>query len=67
MVDLRVARPITMGRIRFVPQLDIFNIGNADTVVVRTNGLGNAYLTPTEILAPAHHPGRVQSRLLGRA
>ena len=52
MVDLRFARPITMGRVRFVPQLDIFNIGNADTVVVRTNGLGGSYLTPTEILAP---------------
>ena len=52
MVDLRLSRPINMGRVRFVPQLDIFNIGNADTVVNRTNGLGGSYLTPVEILAP---------------
>ena len=52
MVDLRISRPINMGRVRLNPQLDIFNIGNADTVVNRTNGLGSSYLTPVEILAP---------------
>ena len=52
MVDLRFSRPFRLGTRRFVPQLDIFNIGNASTVVNRTNALGSSYLTPVEILAP---------------
>src|SRR5262245_10214781 len=52
MVDLRLSRPVSMGRVRFVPQLDIFNITNADAVTTRTNALGNSYLVPVEILSP---------------
>jgi hypothetical protein len=53
MLDLRFSRPFRFwGDRRFVPQLDIFNIFNADTVVNRTNALGASYLTPVEILAP---------------
>jgi Carboxypeptidase regulatory-like domain/TonB dependent receptor len=52
MVDLRVSRPISMGRIRFNPQLDIFNITNADAVTTRTNALGGSYLLPVDILSP---------------
>ena len=33
MVDLRISRPIKFGTRQFNPQLDIFNIGNAATVV----------------------------------
>jgi hypothetical protein len=52
MVDLRISRPIRIGSRRIVPQLDIFNIGNADTVVSLQSAVGNTYLNPREILAP---------------
>ena len=35
MVDFRISRPFQIGTRRFVPQLDIFNITNADTVTCR--------------------------------
>ena len=53
MVDLRVSRPIRLGQGRqFVPQLDLFNIGNAGTIVRYNVAVGSTYLTPAEILAP---------------
>jgi hypothetical protein len=52
MVDLRISRPIRFGTRRIVPQLDIFNIPNADTVVSLQNAVGSTYLNPREILAP---------------
>jgi hypothetical protein len=52
MADIRISRPIRFGNRRFVPQLDIFNIGNAATVVNLQNAVGGAYLDPREILSP---------------
>ena len=52
MVDMRISRTFRMGNRRIVPQLDLFNIGNADTVVGLTSAVGSAYLAPTEIVAP---------------
>jgi hypothetical protein len=52
MVDLRLSRAFRFGSRRFVPQLDIFNIGNADTVVSVQNAVGGTYLDPREILSP---------------
>jgi outer membrane receptor protein involved in Fe transport len=52
MVDLRLSRPIRFGARRITPQLDIFNIGNANTIVRNTVAVGSAYLAPAEILAP---------------
>jgi hypothetical protein len=52
MVDLRFSRPIKLGSRQFVPQLDIFNIGNASTVVRYNPAVGSTYLAPGEILAP---------------
>ena len=52
MVDLRISRPIRIGTRRIVPQLDIFNITNADTVVSLQSAVGGTYLNPREILAP---------------
>jgi hypothetical protein len=52
MVDLRIARPIRIGTRRIVPQLDIFNLTNADTVVSLQNAVGSTYLNPREIVAP---------------
>src|SRR6185436_18590188 len=52
MVDLRISRPIKFGSRQFNPQLDIFNIGNAATVVRYNPSLGSTYLAQGEILAP---------------
>ena len=52
MVDLRLSRPIRLGTRQFVPQLDIFNIGNAGTIVRYNPAVGATYLAPGEILAP---------------
>jgi hypothetical protein len=52
MVDLRLSRPIKLGTRQFVPQLDIFNIGNAATIVRYNPAVGATYLAPGEILAP---------------
>ena len=52
MVDLRISRPIKFGQRQFVPQLDLFNIGNAGTIVRYNVAVGSTYLTPAEIVAP---------------
>jgi hypothetical protein len=53
MADVRLSRPFRFGPgRRIVPQLDIFNIGNAATVVTLTSAVGNSYLLPTQIVAP---------------
>ena len=52
MVDIRVSRAFSFGGRRFSPQLDIFNIGNAGTIVNWNNALGPTHRRPTEILAP---------------
>jgi hypothetical protein len=56
MVDLRISRPIKFGSRQIVPQLDLFNIGNA-AQIVRYNvaasvGPTSTYLNPAEIVAP---------------
>ena len=52
MFDVRLSRTFRFGSRSFQPQLDFFNIGNADTATTRTVAVGNSYLIPTEILAP---------------
>jgi hypothetical protein len=55
LVDLRFSRPFRVGRDRAIhiePLVEIFNIGNASTIVSRTTGVGSRYLFPTEILSP---------------
>jgi len=53
MVDLRFSRPIRFGSNRqFVPQVDLFNIANAATVVTLNSGIGGTYLRPSEVVAP---------------
>jgi hypothetical protein len=52
LVDLRFSRPFRLGTRRFVPQLDIFNIANAATVVGLNAAVGGTYLAPREVLAP---------------
>jgi hypothetical protein len=52
MVDLRLSRTFSFGMRRISPQLDIFNLTNADTVVAQNNAIGATYLRPNEILSP---------------
>jgi carboxypeptidase family protein/TonB-dependent receptor-like protein len=52
MVDLRISRPIKFGTRQINPQLEIFNIGNASTIVRYNPAVGSTYLAPGEILAP---------------
>ncbi len=52
MFDIRLSRSFRFGSRSFQPQVDFFNIGNADTAVGTTTAVGPTYLRPTEILAP---------------
>jgi hypothetical protein len=52
MADIRLSRTFRFGNRTIVPQLDIFNITNADTVVNLNSTLGGAYLDTREILSP---------------
>ena len=52
MIDLRLSRQFRFGSRSFQPEISIFNIGNADTAVSHTTGIGANYLIPTEILSP---------------
>jgi hypothetical protein len=52
MADIRVSRTFRFGTRRITPQFDLFNIGNADTVVGLQNAVGGTYLDPREILSP---------------
>ena len=52
-IDLALSRPFKFGQGRqVVPRLDIYNIGNADTVLGTTGAVGGSYGFPTQILAP---------------
>jgi len=52
MVDLRLSRKFRFGTRGITPTLDLFNIGNAATVVSKNTAVGGTYLAPSEILAP---------------
>jgi hypothetical protein len=52
MFDLRISRTFRFGNRRIEPQIDFFNIGNADTVVSLQNAVGSTYMDPREILSP---------------
>jgi len=52
MADVRLSRSFRFGSRSFSPQIDFFNITNADTATSHTVGVGANYLVPTEILAP---------------
>jgi len=52
MADIRVSRPFRFGNRRIIPQFDVFNLTNADSVVSLQNAVGSTYLDPREIVAP---------------
>ncbi|MEP7119109.1 MAG: hypothetical protein ABI880_16095, partial [Acidobacteriota bacterium] len=52
MVDLRLSKVFRFGTRSLTPQVDVFNIGNADTTVGNNATVGSQYLFPSEILSP---------------
>jgi hypothetical protein len=52
LADFRISRTFRFGNRRIIPQLDVFNISNADTVVSLQSAVGGTYLNPREILSP---------------
>ena len=53
MLDLRFSRAFKFaGNRKITPQVDVFNIGNAPTIVSYGAAVGSAYLRPGEIVAP---------------
>ena len=52
MFDIALSKAFRFGSRSITPQVDFFNIGNADTTVTHNIGVGSSYLSPSEILAP---------------
>jgi hypothetical protein len=52
MMDIRLSKPFRFGSRSFAPQIDFFNITNADTTVALNQQVGSSYLFPSEILSP---------------
>jgi hypothetical protein len=52
LIDLRISRIFRFGQRRIEPTFDIFNLGNASTVVGTTLGVGSTYLVPNSIVSP---------------
>jgi len=52
LIDLRISRAFRFGSRRIEPTFDIFNLGNASTVVGTTLGVGSTYLVPNSIVSP---------------
>jgi hypothetical protein len=52
MLDLRLSKAFRFGSRSITPQVDVFNIGNADTAVANNAAVGGTYLFPSEILSP---------------
>ena len=52
MMDIRLSRTFHFGPRSFTPQVDFFNLTNADTTTALNNGVGTSYLFPSEILSP---------------
>lgn len=52
MFDLRLSKAFRFGSRSLSPQIDFFNVGNADTIVNHSVAVGPSYLQPSDILSP---------------
>jgi hypothetical protein len=52
MLDLRLSKTFRFGTRSIGPQVDFFNITNADTATGVNGVVGGTYLFPSEILSP---------------
>ena len=50
-VDFRVSRNLRIGRYRIQPRLDVYNLFNSNSILVRNNTYGAVWGTPTDVLA----------------
>jgi hypothetical protein len=51
-VDVRLAKRFRMGTTSIEPTLDVFNLLNANHVLLQTEQIGSTWGRPTRILAP---------------
>ncbi len=51
-VNLRVDRPIALGKVRLSPQLDLYNMLNANPIQDITVTSGSSFLRPINIVPP---------------
>ena len=51
-LNLRLAKVLHLGKVRMEPQLDVFNLLNANQVLVMTTRYGAAWQNANSILAP---------------
>lgn len=49
-IDFRVGRNITMGQFKIQPQIDLYNMLNANAVYGQNNTYGSSWLRPTQVL-----------------
>jgi hypothetical protein len=49
-VDFRVAKNLKVNRVRIQPQMDLYNMLNANPVYGQNNTYGRAWQTPTQIV-----------------
>jgi hypothetical protein len=52
LIDLRLSRIFRFGPRRIEPAFDIYNLGNASTIVGTTLGVGSSYQVPNSIVSP---------------
>jgi len=52
MFDIRLSKAFRFGSRSFSPQIDFFNVSNADTTVNHSVAVGPSYLQPSDILSP---------------
>ena len=52
MLDLRLSKSFRFGGRSITPQVDFFNVTNADTATSINGVVGGTYLSPSDILSP---------------
>ncbi len=52
MLDLRLSKSFRFGSRSFTPQVDFFNVTNADTATSINGVVGSTYQRPSDILSP---------------
>jgi hypothetical protein len=64
-LDLRIDRPFTFGAVRLIPSLDVFNAGNANTVLARRRTVAT-YNHSTGALTPASNYDQISGIIAPR-
>ncbi|MDO8632698.1 MAG: TonB-dependent receptor [Phycisphaerales bacterium] len=51
-IDFRVTKIITVGRGRIEANLDLYNLGNSDAIILQNNVFGATWTRPTSVIQP---------------